>query len=110
MSVAGLALDASTRSPIILLRDRTGRRQVPIWIDHAQAHNIVAGLQQSEVESPLTHDLIIAILHAGNLHLDRVIIHEIEGCNFQAILKLNIKETSNHTSEKIPPRTWGMES
>ena len=45
MSVAGIALDASSRTPIVLLRDPSGRRQVPIWIDQAQAHNIMAGLQ-----------------------------------------------------------------
>ena len=38
MTVAGIALDAATRSPIVLLRDPSGRRQVPIWIDQAQAH------------------------------------------------------------------------
>ena len=30
MSVAGIALDAASRSPIVLLRDPSGRRQVPI--------------------------------------------------------------------------------
>ena len=33
MSVAGIALDAASRSPIVLLRDPSGRRQIPIWID-----------------------------------------------------------------------------
>ena len=39
MRVAGIALDAASRSPIVLLRDPSGRRQVPIWIDQAQAQN-----------------------------------------------------------------------
>lgn len=47
MSVAGIALDASSRSPIVLLRDPSRTRQVPIWIDQAQAHNIMAGLNDT---------------------------------------------------------------
>ena len=62
MTVAGLALDASNRSPIVLLRDPSGHRQVPIWIDHAQAHNIVAGLQLIDDSQPLTHDLMVSLL------------------------------------------------
>ena len=55
MSVAGIALDAASRSPIVLLRDPSGRRQVPIWIDQAQAQNILAGLRIKELRG-LSHD------------------------------------------------------
>ncbi len=89
MSVAGLALDASTRTPIVLLRDTCGRRQVPIWVDHAQAHNIMAGMQEADPHRPLTHDLMNSLLKAGNLYLQKVIIHSIEENTFQAVLKLS---------------------
>ncbi len=90
MSVSGLALDASNKTPIILLRDPSGRRQVPIWIDHAQAHNIMAGIQSPIPSRPQTHDLMISLLNAGGLSLDRVIIHTIEEGAFQAVLKIRI--------------------
>ena len=88
MSVAGIALDASSRTPIVLLRDPSGRRQVPIWIDQAQAHNIMAGLQGTETPRPLSHDLMAALLEAGGLELRRVIVHAIEDSTFHAVLKL----------------------
>ena len=53
MRVAGIALDAASRSPIVLLRDPSGRRQVPIWIDQAQAQNIMAGLSEQPPPRPL---------------------------------------------------------
>ncbi|MFM7548178.1 MAG: bifunctional nuclease family protein [Cyanobacteriota bacterium] len=89
MSVAGIALDAASRSPIVLLRDPSGRRQVPIWIDQAQAHNILAGLSDRKPPRPLSHDLMAALLEAGGLSLQRVVIHTIEDATFRAVLKLS---------------------
>jgi bifunctional DNase/RNase len=89
MRVAGIALDAASRSPIVLLRDPSSRRQVPIWIDQAQAQNILAGLGEEPPPRPLSHDLMVALLDAGELELERVIIHAIEESTFRAVLKLS---------------------
>jgi bifunctional DNase/RNase len=88
MTVAGIALDAASRGPIVLLRDPSGRRQVPIWIDQAQAHNILAGLSGEKPPRPLSHDLMASLLAAGGLGLERVVIHAIEDSTFRAVLKL----------------------
>ncbi|WP_186697045.1 bifunctional nuclease family protein [Cyanobium sp. NS01] len=92
MRVAGIALDAASRSPIVLLRDPAGRRQVPIWIDQAQAQNILVGLGHDRPPRPLSHDLMVALLEAGGLHLERVIIHAIEESTFRAVLKLRSQD------------------
>lgn len=89
MRVAGIALDAASRSPIVLLRDPSGRRQVPIWIDQAQAQNILAGLSDELPTRPLSHDLMADLIEAGGLQLDRVVIHTIEDTTFRAVLKLS---------------------
>ena len=101
MSVAGIALDAASRTPIVLLRDPSGRRQVPIWIDQAQAHNIMAGLQSSESPRPLSHDLMAALLLVGELTLERVIIHAIEDDTFRAVLKLSHDAPTNEQDETV---------
>jgi bifunctional DNase/RNase len=88
MQVAGIALDAASRSPIVLLRDPSGRRQVPIWIDQAQAQNILAGLNHERPPRPLSHDLMVRLLEAGGLTLERVVIHTIEDNTFRAVLKI----------------------
>ena len=102
MHVAGIALDAASRSPIVLLRDPAGRRQVPIWIDQAQAHNIMAGIQGDEPPRPLSHDLMVALLDAGDLVLERVIIHAIEDSTFRALLKLGHQPCSGDQDSNAP--------
>jgi bifunctional DNase/RNase len=88
MQVAGIALDAASRSPIVLLRDPSGRRQVPIWIDQAQAQNILAGINRERPPRPLSHDLMAQLLQIADLRLERVIVHAIEDNTFRAVLKL----------------------
>ncbi|MEN9877220.1 MAG: hypothetical protein RLZZ158_259 [Cyanobacteriota bacterium] len=102
MTVAGIALDAATRSPIVLLRDPSGRRQVPIWIDQAQAHNILAGLRQIEPPRPLSHDLMATLMALGELELQRVIIHAIEENTFRAVLKLTDGQGEGHEIDCRP--------
>jgi len=103
MSVIGIALDAASRSPIVLLRDPSRRRQVPIWIDQAQAHNIMAGLNAEPSPRPLSHDLMVRLLEAGELHLERVIIHAIEDSTFRAVLKLSHEAPSEAIEDSTQP-------
>ena len=102
MRVAGIALDAASRSPIVLLRDPSGRRQVPIWIDQAQAQNIMAGLKGHTPSRPLSHDLMAELLVAGGLELQRVIIHTIEDSTFRAVLKLSRADGEEHELDARP--------
>jgi bifunctional DNase/RNase len=102
MSVAGIALDAASRSPIVLLRDPSGRRQVPIWIDQAQAQNILVGLNGERPPRPLSHDLMVSLLKAGGLRLERVIIHAIEDNTFRAVLKLAPEEGETQDIDARP--------
>ena len=99
MSVIGIALDAASRSPIVLLCDPSRRRQVPIWIDQAQAHNIIAGLIGEPSPRPFSHDLMVRLLAAGDLHLERVIIHAIEDSTFRAVLKLSHDASSEEIED-----------
>lgn len=102
MRVAGIALDAASRSPIVLLRDPSGRRQVPIWIDQAQAQNIMAGLKDQAPARPLSHDLMARLLEVGGLELQRVIIHTIEDSTFRAVLKLSGPDGRSHDVDARP--------
>ena len=102
MGLAGIALDASSRMPIVLLRDLSGRRQVPIWIDQAQAHNIMSGVQENPPLRPLSHDLMAALLEAGGLRLKRVVIHSIEDSTFRAVLQLQRRVEETATTLQRP--------
>ncbi|WP_024546118.1 bifunctional nuclease family protein [Picosynechococcus sp. NKBG15041c] len=86
MHVAGIALDAITRSPIILLKDDSERRALPIYIAQDQARSIMNVLDQKVPPRPLTHDLFISLFDVWDLTLEKVIIHALEDHTFYAVL------------------------
>ena len=94
MKVAGIALDAITRSPIVLLKDASERRALPIFIGQEQARAIMGPLEDHKPPRPLTHDLMVSVFKAFDLTLERVIIHSLQKDTFYASLILQQGETT----------------
>ncbi len=92
MKVAGIALDAVTRSPIILLKDSSERRALPIFIGQDQAKAIIATLENQPMPRPLTHDLMVGIFDTWEMQLDKVIIHALRDNTFYAVLCMSKDE------------------
>jgi bifunctional DNase/RNase len=90
MKVAAIALDAITRSPIVLLKDASERRALPIYIGQDQARSIIAALEEQPVPRPLTHDLMVHIFEAWNLKVEKIIINSLEDNTFYALLCLKM--------------------
>ncbi|MBD2136531.1 bifunctional nuclease family protein [Anabaena sp. FACHB-1237] len=86
MKVAGIALDAISRSPIVLLKDGLDRRALPIYISQDQAKAIMSAMEHQKPPRPLTHDLIVNILEVWNMTLEKVIIHSLQKDTFYAAL------------------------
>jgi bifunctional DNase/RNase len=93
MKVAGIALDAVTRSPIVLLKDGSDRRALPIYIGQDQAKSIMGALEQQKPPRPLTHDLIVSLFEMWDLTLERIIIHSLQDNTFYAVLCMAQGET-----------------
>lgn len=86
MKVAGIALDAATRIPIVLLKDATERRALPIWITQDMAKAILTALENQRSPRPLTHDLMVNLLDTWDMTLERIVIHALQDNTFYAIL------------------------
>jgi hypothetical protein len=88
MKVAGIALDAVTRSPIVLLKDSSDRRALPIFIGQDQARAIISALEKQQSPRPLTHDLISNLFETWEMNLEKIIIHSLQDNTFYAVLCL----------------------
>ena len=86
MKVAGIVLNAASRSPMILLKDSTERRALPIFIGQDQAETIIKALEGHRPSRPLTHDLIANIFDDCDIKLEKIIIHALTDNVFYAVL------------------------
>lgn len=88
MNVAGIALDAATRLPIVLLKDASERRALPIWIGQTEARAILTALESQKTPRPMTHDLMVSCMDQWDIDLERVVIHSLQDNTFYAVLTL----------------------
>jgi len=105
MKVAGIAIDAVSRNPIVLLRDTLERRALPIWIGESEAKAIIAALDGRPLERPMTHDLMINFLDAWQIVVERVVIHALKNSTFYAVITVSLgdikKELDARPSDAI---------
>ena len=87
--IHSLGLDATSNQPVVLLKEADGPRILPIWIGQPEAMAILIAMEGVEPPRPMTHDLLLSVLVASGLTLERVEITRLEMGTFFATLVLH---------------------
>jgi len=88
LSLVGVRLEVPSNQPIVLLREDSGPRFLPIFIGSPEATAIVYALQGTETPRPMTHDLFKTVLEEQGIRLERVEITDLRDGTFYAELTL----------------------
>lgn len=88
VTVARLGLDSATNSYVVILRERDGRRVLPIWIGQPEAESIVMQMNQVKRERPITHDLCKSLILALGGTLRRVSITRVQKSTYYAEMQI----------------------
>jgi hypothetical protein len=88
VTVARLAVDRTTNTPVVFLREAVGDRGVAIWIGGAEAAAIALALQGEQPPRPLTADLLVSVVAASHGELRRVAITAMHGGTYFAEIEL----------------------
>jgi bifunctional DNase/RNase len=86
VDVIGVRVEMPSNQPIVLLREVSGDRYLPIWIGAVEATAIAFAQQGVVPPRPLTHDLIKDLLAATGQDLNEVRITEMKDGIFYAVL------------------------
>jgi len=94
MSVNTILFDSKNSSYIVVLKDDTGKKILPIWIGAAEGNSIALAMSNVKASRPLTHDLIVNIFDRLEIEIARVVISDLIDNTFYASLYLlqNSKE------------------
>jgi uncharacterized protein len=102
LDVVGVRVEMPSNHPLVLLRETTGDRYLPIWIGAAEASAIAMAQQGVVPPRPLTHDLFRDVLAAFGRRLVQVRIAEVRDLIFYSELVFdNGVEVSARTSDAI---------
>ena len=88
MKIRGLMMDASTNTPIVILKDKDGTTVLPIWVGIYEANAIALEIEKVATPRPMTHDLIKEFLTGFNASLRKVVVNELRDDTFYAVLWL----------------------
>jgi bifunctional DNase/RNase len=90
MELLGVRLEIPANAPVVLLREQTGDRVLPIYIGPEEAKAIAMALEGMSTPRPMTHDLFRDTLAALGAAVQRVTVTELRDRTFYAELELRI--------------------
>ncbi|WP_449372477.1 bifunctional nuclease family protein [Arthrobacter psychrolactophilus] len=86
VQIVGVRIELPSNQPLVLLREKSGERHIPIWIGAAEATAIALAEQGVVPPRPLTHDLLCGIVQALGHSIRHVALTKVEDGVFFAEL------------------------
>jgi len=90
--VEAVAFDYTSRSPVVILVEKDGSRQLPIWIGPSEAQAIAMRLEGMTPPRPLTHDLLHRLLQEGGVEVEKVVVTGLKDGVYFAEIHLHGKK------------------
>ena len=100
MTLAGVRVELPSNSPIVLLRESSGERYLPIWIGGTEAQAIAMALQGVVTPRPMTHDLLKNILEEMAVQVDSIAITDLRDGTYFATINMHRNGTSWEVSSR----------
>jgi bifunctional DNase/RNase len=89
--VESIRVNMTNYKRVVMLKEKSASRYLPIWIGHFEADAIAIPMQNVPVARPLTHDLLGGVISQLGAKLTRVVINELADETFYAKLIIDIE-------------------
>ncbi len=100
LSLVGVRVELPSNQPIVLLKETSGDRYLPIWIGAVEATAIAFALQGIQTPRPMTHDLLRDILSEMDTEVERIVINDLVDQTFFAVIKMSQDGKSSEVSSR----------
>ena len=77
MTIKGLMVDPITNMPIVMLRDKEGRRVLPIWVGVFEANAIALQIENVTTPRPMTHDLLKNVISDLHARIEKIVVSDL---------------------------------
>lgn len=88
MQIKGLMVDPVTNMPIVILKDASESRVLPIWVGIFEANAIALKVEEIATPRPMTHDLLCNLLEALGAKVEKIVVSDLRDNTYYALLHL----------------------
>lgn len=90
MVVDSIRVSLMNYQRVVILKEKTTDRYLPIWIGPSEADAIAVKLQSVNVPRPMTHDLMNTIVDALGGSINSIIVSDLKNDTFYAKIIINV--------------------
>jgi uncharacterized protein len=84
MSIDSIRVSLMNYQRVVILKEKTSDRYLPIWIGPAEADAIAVKLQGVAVPRPLTHDLLSSVIDTLGATVNSIVVNDLKNDTFFA--------------------------
>ena len=88
MTIESIRVSMLNYQRVVILKEKSAERFLPIWIGPAEADAIAVKLQEVTVPRPLTHDLLSSVINALGASVNSIIVCDLRNDTFFAKMTL----------------------
>jgi bifunctional DNase/RNase len=90
MTVDSIRVSLMNYQRVVILKEKSAERYLPIWIGPSEADAIAVKLQGVSVPRPLTHDLLVSVIDALGATINSIVVSDLKNDTFYAKILLSV--------------------
>ena len=90
MSIDSIRVSLMNYQRVVILKEKSSDRYLPIWIGPAEADAIAVKLQGVDVPRPLTHDLLQSMITTLGARVNSIVVCDLKNDTFYAKVILDV--------------------
>jgi bifunctional DNase/RNase len=111
MTIVGIASDNRNLQPVVILKEKSGERELYIWIGPVEAMALQRAINKEVFQRPLTHELLRNIIERAGLSLEHIEIDDLRDHTYYATIYLksddsNVITIDARPSDSLVLATW----
>ncbi len=102
MTIIGIASDTRNMQPVVILKEKSGERELYIWIGPVEAMALQRAMNKEIFQRPLTHELLRNVIDKTGVNVEHIEIDDLKDHTYYATIYLKNSDSKLVTVDARP--------
>ncbi len=102
MTIVGIASDTRNMQPVVILKEKSGERELYIWIGPVEAMALQRAMNKEVFQRPLTHELLRNVIDKIDANIEHIEIDDLKDHTYYATIYLKNSDSKLVTVDARP--------